>query len=153
MILHLGVIDLPYARAPSARQRRRGSGGTQTTGDVAGWLEDRYHVMEVFFETHRDEIGGYLAEAYAGALETALMGGAAPGRMDPSSAAMTRIEDRFREFLSLREIEKMGIPGVPTGAALRGVNHRMKHPYARRAARPSFVDTGLYQSSFRAWMD
>jgi hypothetical protein len=38
-------------------------------------------------------------------------------------------------------------------AALHGVSHRFKHPYARRARRPSFIDTGLYQNSFAAWVD
>jgi len=51
----------------------------------------------------------------------------------------------------MKEVEKLGIPGVPTKAALRGVNHRLKHPYRRRGARPSFVDTSLYMSSFKAW--
>jgi hypothetical protein len=39
-----------------------------------------------------------------------------------------------------------------SAAADAGVNHRKKRPYAKRDARPAFVDTGLFVSSFRAWM-
>jgi hypothetical protein len=29
----------------------------------------------------------------------------------------------------------------------------MKQPLKKRKARPEFVDTGLYQASFRAWIE
>lgn len=151
--LHLGVIDIPYANAPKKHQRRSGTAGTQTTGDVAGWLEDRYHVMEIFFEENKDQIVGFLEEGITGSMESVLMGAANFSSLDPTGKAMSEIEDRFKQFLAMKEIEGLGIPGVPTGAAQRGVNHRMKRPYVRRAPRPSFIDTGLYQSSFKAWMD
>ena len=63
------------------------------------------------------------------------------------------IETRFRHFLSQKEMDSLGVPGVPTKAALAGVSHRFKHPYAKRAPRPSFIDTGLYEASFRAWVE
>lgn len=153
MILHLGVIDIPYAQAPRRNQRKAGSAGTQTTGDVAGWLENRYHVMEIFFESRRDEIAGDLESSLAGALESALMGGGSLTTIDPTGAAATSIEDRFKKFLSLKEIEQLGVPGVPTMAAQMGVNHRLKNPYRRRAPRPSFIDTGLFEASFKVWAD
>lgn len=155
--LHLGVIDVPYgdeAAAPTKKgqpRKRRGQLGV-STGDVATFLEDKYHVMEHFFELHGEEIAADLSESVAGALETALMGGPA---LDSSglAAAMTKIEERFKRMLSEKELERLGYPGVPTKAALHGVSHRFKHPYAKRGPRPSFVDTGLYQSSFKAWVD
>jgi hypothetical protein len=53
-----------------------------------------------------------------------------------------------------QEIESMGLRGVPTKAALKGINHRLRHPYRKsNPRRPSFVDTGLYVASFRAWME
>lgn len=153
-ILHLGVIDIPYANAPKKNRRRSGSPGTQTTGDVAGWLEDRYHVMEVFFEEKKDLIAEDLEGSLQGALESVLMGAGNIGNLDPVGTAMTDIEDRFKTFLSSQEIEKIGIAGVPTQAALDGVNHRLKHPYKKsNPRRPSFIDTGLYESSFKAWID
>lgn len=154
MILHLGVIDIPYAQAPKRHQRKAGTGGTQTTGDVAGWLENRYHVMEIFAEAKGDKIAAALEDSLSGALESALMGAANMNSYDPTGKAMTDIEDAFKVFLSSQEIEKLGYPGVPTQAALDGVNHRLKRPYAKsNPRRPSFIDTGLYESSFKAWID
>jgi len=48
-------------------------------------------------------------------------------------------------------METLGYPGVPTRAALMGVNSRLKKRRGKR--RPSFRDTGLYQASFMAWVD
>jgi hypothetical protein len=48
----------------------------------------------------------------------------------------------------------MGPSANFSGAATAGVNHRKKKPYAKaNPARPAFVDTGLYQSAFRAWVE
>lgn len=155
LTLHLGVIDVPYAEAPGpARAARRGRAARYrnvTTGDVAGWLEDRYGVVEAFWEKHGDAAVGELADALEGAIESFAMG--APASLQPFGSGLSKIEDRFKQFLSTKEIESMGIPGVPTQAALRGVSHRFKRAYVRRPARPSFIDTGLYQASFKAWMD
>ena len=109
--------------------------------------------MEIFAEAKGDKIAAALEDSLAGAVESAFMGAANMNSYDPTGKAMTDIEDAFKMFLSSQEIEKLGYPGVPTQAAQDGVNHRLKHPYRKRAARPSFVDTGLYQSSFKAWID
>lgn len=171
VILNFGVVDLPYSSdyipaAPkrvSVRRTRHGgkwsaprsaetsSGVNKTTGEVAQILEDKYHIMEIFFNLHSAFIGDEIAESYAEAVESLLMGG--PGTINPSAAAMSSINDDFNKFLALREMDGLGYPGVPTQAALRGVSHRFAHPYARRPSRPSFVDTGLYRGSFRAWTD
>lgn len=148
MILHLGVVDLPYSGAPSKRGRKS---GTQTTGDVAGWLEARYHVMETFYELHKDDIAADLEDGLAGALENILTG-AAPFTNNPFGSAENKIDERFRKFIDDREMETIGYPGVPTKAAQRGVNHRLKRPYQKRASRPSFQDTTLYEDSQRTWI-
>lgn len=146
--LHLGVIDIPYSQAPRPRQRR--SASNVTTGDVATFLENRYHIMEVFYEEHADDvIAPEMEKSVAGAITSLLAG--APVTLDPFGSAVSKIEDAFKQFLSTGEMERLGYPGVPTQAALRGVSHRFAHPYARRAARVSFVDTGLYQDTFKAW--
>jgi hypothetical protein len=150
LTLHFGVVDLPYsARARTARQRARA--GTKTTGDVAEWLENRYHVMEVFYEEKAVEIEDDLSDGLQGAIESMLMG--APPQLAPFGSGIAKIEDRFKQFISTKEIERVGIAGVPTEAALRGVSHRFKRPYVRRAPRPSFIDTGLFVASFKAWID
>lgn len=159
--LHLGVIEQPYTSYDGGRRaanpKRRGkkaapktkrSARTVTTGDVAQWLEDRYHVMEVFYESD----GGVLPllkQSLRDALEDILMG--APVGANPFLGATSEIQARFKKFISDREMEFMGIPGVPTAAALAGVNSRMKRRHGPR--RPSFRDTGLYQASFIAWVD
>lgn len=154
--LNLGVVDVPYVDAEKpATQRKRIKAGKppepneMTTGDVAEILEAKYHVMEIFYEMHKEDVAKDLAESVVGALETIMMGG--PADLDALGGATSKIEERFRDFLTNREMEKLGYPGVPTQAALDGVNHRFKHPYAQKnKRRPSFVDTGLYQASFKA---
>jgi hypothetical protein len=137
--LHLGVVDLPYAN------------GGKTTGEVAQILEDKYHVMELFVE----EIG---LTAITDALEKSakdaladLIGGAPVSGLSLTLAAEEEIAAAFRVFLDQQELDGV-VPGVPTQASLKGVNHRFKRPYVKtNPARPSFIDTGLYQASARAW--
>ena len=150
MILHLGVDDLPYSGAP--RKRRRGAkvkSGQQTTGDVAQWLENKYGVMEVFSDAHLDDMAEALEDGLAGHLETALTRGQS-GDLDLSSAT-EKIDQMFRDFLSNKEMDTLGVAGVPTQAALAGVNHRLGAN--RGGPRPSFIDTGLYQSAFKSWIE
>jgi len=136
-VIHLGVTDIPYAE------------GTQTTGDVAEILEDKYHIMQVFYEQHKDDVAADLESAIVGQLENMMAGSPPPNK--PFGSAESSIEDRFRRFLSEAEMDSLGYPGVPTAAALNGVNHRMK--INKGSPRPSFIDTGLYQSSMVCWID
>lgn len=164
--LHLGVVDIPYVEGPPAirkhvsraRSRRHDavmetghSGGGVTTGDVAGWLEDRYHIMELFWETHHEQITELLTESMRGQLENLLS--FAPVSVNPFAAGTEEIENLFRKFISEREVEALGIPGVPTKAALEGKSVRFKSGYNPKGRRPSFVDSGLFEASFRAWAD
>src|SRR5271167_741677 len=103
-VLHLGVLDQPYSFAPLPGKRRptKVAGGTQTTGDVAQWLEDRYHVMEVFYELHAaDVVAPALEDSLQGALESILMGASAS--LDPLGSALGTIEDAFRTFIDSKE--------------------------------------------------
>jgi hypothetical protein len=160
-VLHLGVIDQPYRHVgPGYRGRGRKrrpvkSVGSKTTFEVAEILERKYHVMELFFEAHADAILEHVVEAMQGATETALMTGTPPSpSLDPTSTGMEHIRVMFNEFLDKEEMAHLGVPGVPTLAAIHGVSHRFAHPYAKgRGRRPSFIDTGLYETSFRAWVD
>lgn len=144
LTLHLGVIEQPY-------RSRSGKSGALTTGDVAEILEHNYGVMGAFVRVHGDDvIGKALEDSLAGAIEALAAGQA----VDPWGRGMQRIGAAFREFISSGEAERVGIPGTPTAAALRGVNHRLAHPYRmRNKRRPSFRDTGLYMASMRAWID
>jgi hypothetical protein len=138
LTLHLGVLVQSY--------RERGL----TTADVAQFLEKEYALMATFYKVHEREIAEALEESLAGAIETLVM-----RRQfgDPWAGGMQRIQQQFREFISTKEAERVGIPNTPTLAALRGVNHRLKHPYAKsNPRRPSFRDTGLLMASFRSWI-
>lgn len=149
MILHLGVTDLPYRRFRSRRSKR--NAGNVSTGDVAEFLEARYGIMDTFFKRHEHDIIADMESSVHGAVENVLAG--APINFDLFNAGMQSIEGRFRRFILEGEVEHAGIPGVPTGAALRGVSHRFAHPYKRRPPRRSFYDTGVYVDSFKAWVD
>jgi len=161
-VLHLGVIDVPYQHEPEAPKKvpirkgvRKGSavrksdfiGGGKTTGDVAEILEEKYHVMRIFFENKGQKIADSLVNSYAGALESLMMG--APIEHDPFGTAGDDIKELFTKFIDQKEMDTMGYPGVPTKAALMGRSKRFKRN--KGPERPSFQDTGLYEDNFKAW--
>ena len=141
MKLHLGVIEYPYTDATGV-----------TTGDVAEILEAKYHVIELFYQELGDDVSKTLELSAARAIQD-LFAGAPPRSVSLTAEAEGEIEAAFRLFLDQRELDGV-VPGVPTQAAIRGVNHRLKHPYKKsNPERPSFVDTGTYQQSFKAWSE
>lgn len=138
-VLHLGVVDVPYSTG-------------QTTGDVASILEAKYGVMDHFARAHESDIAADLESSLEGELENLLLG--APRSSDPFASATSKIEHRFRKFLSKKEMDRLGVPGVPTAASLAGYSKRFKQKQKKsRGPRPSFIDTGLYQANFKAWAD
>jgi hypothetical protein len=156
-VLHLGVVDQPYRhigpgyRGRGKKRRKAAMIGSKSTYEVAMILEAKYHIMETFYEAHQTEIVQAMIDSYEGATETVLM---THQLSDPSGSGIAAIQAMFNKFLDEKEIERLGVPGVPTLAAIHGVSHRFAHPYARgRGPRPSFIDTGLYEASFRAWVD
>lgn len=144
LTLHLGVIVQPY------RTRGKKARGI-TTAEVAQILEDKYGLFSVYFRVSQKLVSSALENSVAGALESLMMGAK---RIDPWGAATQKIETGFRDFISSRAAERSGIPGTPTAAALAGVNHRLKHPYRKaNPRRPSFRDTALLMTNFKAWVD
>lgn len=151
--LHLGVVDVPYNRAPSRRQRKV-STSTVTTGDVAGWLEDKYHVMEVFYREHEGDVAEALERSLEGSFQNLLLGAPAPS--NPFASAESSIDDQFRKFLLTGEMEGLGYPGVPTQAALdrrSGKKRSARFKRRRPGTGVSFIDSGLYENSFKSWVD
>ena len=150
-VLHLGVIDLPYVHAPSRRQRKVRA-GTVTTGDVAGWLEDRYHILETYAHVHEGDIVRSLENGIGGSLENLMMG--APPSLDVFGQATSEIEQGMKDFISKNEMAALGYPGVPTKAALARAggkaSARMKRGRKSNAVAVSFIDSGLFQSSLKA---
>lgn len=146
--LSFGVNDIPYSHSPDLgkvkKGKTKGSARVATTGEVAEILEDKYHIMEAFWNLHGDEIIEKYGDAIAGAFEGLLQG--APVSPNATAAGNAEVEAMFRKFLSEKEIETLDIPGVPTKAALMGVSHRLKKKHG--PPRPSFIDTGMYETSF-----
>lgn len=140
-VLHLGVLDVPY------------SDGKRSTGDVAQILEDKYHVMELFAEDYgADAISKAFEEAARDALED-LLSGAPVDSLSLTQSATDDIETAFKTFIDRRGLDYI-VPGVPTKASLKGVNHRFKRATAKtNPVRPSFRDTGLYEASMKAWTE
>jgi hypothetical protein len=141
--INLGVLDVPYVE------------GGNTTGDVAEILEAHYGIMQLFAEElHSKELQEGIENALQDRLDNYIM--QVPGFEDLSSlfpeGSLSSVEEVFRRMLDQRELDGRA-PGVPTEASLRGVNHRLLHPYAKsNPPRVSFVDTGQYQANVRVWI-
>lgn len=138
--LYLGVIDIPY------------SNGDKTTSEVAQILEDKYSIMQFFVDdVSVGAIAAALEKSAVEAIEKIILGSPAP--ISLSNAGEAEIETAFRLFLSQQEMDGRA-GGVPTAASLKGTNHRLKKPNAQgNPSRPSFIDSGLYENSFRAWIE
>ena len=162
--IHLGVVDIIYSEPPSAGPKRvrkaskhprphksqAAKYGNMTTGDVAEILEAKYHIMEIFWTMHEAQIAADLEESLSGALETFLLGG--PITATGFESALSKMEDSFKQMLAQGELDTIGYPGIPTAAALAGRSSRFKSGYTKnRMPRKSFIDTGLYSSSFKVW--
>jgi len=149
--LKLGVVDVAYT----------GEDGQQTTtGDVATFLESDYHVIEVFYQLYEEKIKDFLVDAMAGEIESmaqgkpvSVFGGNLETKLEDRSISGVsvngKIEEAFRDYLDMREWQQ--ISGQTVAAALLGISSRKKKQ-ATGKSRPEFIDTGLYQASFRAWI-
>lgn len=149
----LGVVDVAYT----------GKDGATTTGDVAGYLEDEYHIMRTFLELYEDQIGEFLVDAMVGEIESLAQGrpvgiyskdlNAKLGNQVIAGTSINgKIERAFNNYLDLREWKKTS--GQTVDAAEQGVSSRKKQPNVKKnQARSEFVDTGLYSASFRAWTE
>jgi hypothetical protein len=128
--------------------------GERTSGEVAAGLEKDYGIMQAFFDMYGQTTADNLAQAMVGEFETGKF------NFDPK---FTQAD--FHDFLSYQQVESVGIPGVPTERALKGRYTKGKltkqarkirgkrAPVEEGSRRPSFIDTGLYQASFRAWVE
>ena len=59
---HLGVIDIPYEDENT------------TTGDVAEYLEEKYQIMQTFFDRYGNDIADLMSKDLAANLENMLAG-------------------------------------------------------------------------------
>lgn len=138
--LVFGEVKVPYDN----------KSGTADTVAVAKILEAKYGLFTAFYTRHEKDIKLLLIDSLEGALENLHAGGVAPA--NPFDASMQKLQGMFRQFLYTAEVEQMGIEGVPTQAALKGISHRTKgKKYGHR--RPSFIDTGTMELAFRSWVE
>lgn len=142
--IYLGVLNIPYDYNDNS-----------TTASVALLLEKKYGIMGKFIEIHNDEVQGHLKNALISNIQDVIEGNHPDN--EAFYTAFSKIEHDLKKFISSREVERVGIPGVPTKAALKGVTHRLKQKRrglknnVKGQRRPSFVDTGLYESSLKVW--
>lgn len=169
--LHFGVYDIPYAapvpkpkkvpikprKKPLKRpiQQRLPLGHQQTTFGVAMRLEQKYHVMQRLYDKHKAQIAQILTDEIAGQFINLRANRRTNQALNMSlnlSGAASEITDIIKQGIAQRELD--GFPGIPTRAAKLGINHRLKHPYARNnPERPSFIDTSQYHTAITTWID
>src|SRR5262245_47963662 len=162
MKLHFGVENHAYSQrytvsSPlTATQKKRrpkvlskaqqGYALGKTTGEVATDIEKKYGLMEKFFDLEELYIVKNFEEAYGNGAGIGMMGGSWDVAWDP-----TPLQGKFRRSLTTRRFDGL-IPGVPTRSSLSGISHLRQKPKTGRS-RASFVNTGLYMRSFRAWLE
>lgn len=135
--LNIGVLEVPELDSD------------KTSYDVAVILEEKYGLFSVYADQYAEVMAQHISEDVAGSMETFLMTGRFPA--EPLPQAADAIGKDFQKFIYTREVESVGIPGVPTQAALMGVNKRLKTK--KGARRPSFIDSGILESSLKAWFE
>lgn len=117
-----------------------------TTHEVAEALEESYKLFSRFWELHQKQIASEVGEILAWAIINHIQHGAPMSGGELLGETM----QTFNIFLEQEEMSGLSIDGVPTQAALDGKNSRLK--LERGDRRPSFIDGGLFKSSFVAWV-
>lgn len=137
MKICLGVVDMPYDYGEEQA----------TTFEVATTLEEEYGLFSHFWAQHQDAIIQEAGTAVAHQLINQIRYGASGG----GDLLLGNSIREFNIFLEQEEMAGLGVAGVPTQAALDGVNSRLKKHSGPR--RPSFIDGGLFKTSFTAWIE
>jgi len=140
LTLNVGVFDIPHV------------GGEKTgltTGDLAEILESKYGLYSGFVELHGQEIADVLADGVQDALDAII--GAGVNAVDPLGAAELPLTAMLIRYFDNEEIAKLGVPGVPTGAALKGINRRKAS--GKGVRRTSFIDTSELRNSSSVWVE
>jgi len=114
---------------------------------VAEILEGKYGLFSRFAQLNEQRMANHLADSVNDAIHTLLSGGVVT---DPFLDGCEEINQDFRTFLDEEKMAILGVPGVPTKAALSGRSKRFKR--SRGPRRPSFIDSGTLQTSFKSWV-
>jgi hypothetical protein len=156
IVLHMGFINTPYSKqakiAPMAfakaheAKRKRAVTGRLGAQQVAGILESKYNVVEIFNHVHDEDIKEILTEAFRDVTIKSFSEKKkfASERMVQFMKPKTEeIEKLFRQYLDREET------GVDVAAATKGNRSGRKS----KTPRQPFIDTGVYRASFRCWAD
>lgn len=140
-----------------------------TTGSVGTQLEENYGLFSAFYNHEKDEITELIGEDVNNAIASLIGGNGLPKSIFGDSTST--IDHLFKDFLSTQEAERVLAPGVnglpvPTKAALMGKSLRLKGGKKLRkvkkgqeyeniygARRPSFIDSGVLEASFKSWVE
>jgi hypothetical protein len=169
VVLHMGFVNTPYSKAAMAapvraakaefeRKKRRSFPKTMTAEDIANILETDYSIVDVFNQIYGDEIEDTVSGVYENVVVKIFSEeGKFIQKRKFASEEMVKfmqpktkeIEKMFKSFLDMEEMNGQGPRGedIPTDAAKTGKGRRSKRPG------PSFIDTGVYRASFKAWVD
>jgi hypothetical protein len=144
--LVFGVVDIPYGFAYGEDTENP----DMTTGDVADFLEADYAIMQNFFKKYEAEILELISNYSIDILNDILNG--TPIKIESAiSSALPEIRNLFEKFILEKEMDYL-VSGVPTKRSKKGIIHRKKKVYYE-PYRPSFLDSRMYMSSFRAYID
>jgi hypothetical protein len=155
--LHMGFINTPYtveaksapvrvSKREEARKRRRGFSRTMTAERVSKILEEKYNIVETFSEVYEQEIHSLLHDGFREVAEHMINNrkGETRAKMKNLMKPFTnQVQNMFKSFIDNEEMNGM-VPGVPTAVSIKGRKGRKPGP--------SFVRTGVYKASFRAWI-
>jgi hypothetical protein len=157
MKLHLGVIDVPEPYE------------NKSTYDVGVDLEKNYKFFSSFYDAHTQEISDLIAKDAAIGLDMMLKDG--PVSIEKVFAVSADIiSDKMQTFISTQEAESVVKPVLPliapTLAAQEGLSYRFDKGYSakrqvkglkgqgkqiiKRAPRPSFQYSGVFEASLKA---
>jgi len=160
MKLHLGVIDVPEPY------------GNTTTGTVGDELEKRYGLFSMFYNNYKDNIVDLVSNDAAIGIEK-LLKGESPTIANTFAVSGEEITDKMHKFITSQEVERVaagyGEQGIPTQAALDGTSYRFEKgvtakryvkgkfgkgkQVTKRAPRPSFIYSGVFEASLKGWIE
>lgn len=137
-IVRLGVSSVPYSLVLKKTQL--------TTTQVAKILEAKYHIIRIFAEQNNRKISRVVEETASRELSKIVINGK-PVAKNIKSIATSEISPILSEGFK-RFLDSNGT-GILTKAAVRRAHGQGK----KRNQGISFIDTGLYRSAFRAWVE
>ena len=119
----------------------------KTTFDVALELESEYLLFSTFWRMYKKEICNEVGEMFAYQIINRIKHGAPEFE---GEKLLGRTMKNFNIYLENEEMRGApGVRGVPTLAAKKGYNSRLKTFGPRR---PSFIDSGTLKTHFMAWI-